>query len=51
MEEKLLDQLDFDEDFLNRLWEKVDIQSDDDCWKWNACKNPQGHLRLYGNPP
>jgi predicted XRE-type DNA-binding protein len=43
VEEKLLDQLDFDEDFLNRLWEKVDIQSDDDCWKWNACKNPQGY--------
>lgn len=42
MEEKPLEKLDFDEIFLNRLWEKIDIKSDDDCWLWNSCKNPQG---------
>jgi len=36
VEEKPLDQLDFDEKFLNRLWEKIDVKSDDDCWIWKG---------------
>ncbi|HBD95461.1 MAG TPA: hypothetical protein DC057_14930 [Spirochaetia bacterium] len=43
MEEESLTKLDFDENFLKRLWEKIDIKSDDDCWIWNACKNPSGY--------
>ena len=35
---------------MERFWNKVDIKQDDECWEWNASKNPQGygHFKLNG---
>jgi len=29
-----------------RFWEKVDIQGEDDCWVWLACRNSRGYGRI-----
>lgn len=33
----------YDENFLVRFWEKIDKKSDNECWKWIACKNKSGY--------
>jgi hypothetical protein len=37
--------MNFDEKYIERFWEKVNIRGEDDCWEWLNYKSPDGYGR------
>lgn len=35
--------MNIDESSEARFWAKVNRRGEDECWEWNACKNPKGY--------
>lgn len=36
--------------FLDRFWEKVDVQGEDDCWEWQASFATTGYGQIMKSP-
>lgn len=34
-------------DATNRFWSKVDVRSEDECWKWTAATSPSGYGEFW----